>query len=95
MMFDNQALIGERERNLQEDPRKQAPPLDLTPRSATFGFDHTSLFSQALFRSSLRTEPSDMVMVKCTRKGCGQEFDPASNSENACNFHPGAPVQTL
>ncbi|KAI8072864.1 HSP20-like chaperone [Gongronella butleri] len=31
-------------------------------------------------------------MVKCTRKGCGKDYDPADNQDNACQFHSGAPV---
>ncbi|KAI8138813.1 chord-domain-containing protein [Fennellomyces sp. T-0311] len=31
-------------------------------------------------------------MVKCTHKGCGKEFTDAENKDNACQFHPGAPV---
>jgi hypothetical protein len=30
-------------------------------------------------------------MPVCNRKGCGKEYDPA-NSDEACVFHPGAPV---
>ncbi|KAI0082772.1 chord-domain-containing protein [Panus rudis PR-1116 ss-1] len=31
-------------------------------------------------------------MPRCTRKGCGQEYDPAANTESSCSYHPGAPV---
>ncbi|KAI9510890.1 HSP20-like chaperone [Russula earlei] len=31
-------------------------------------------------------------MHKCTRRGCGKEFDDTDNSEEACIYHPGAPV---
>ncbi|OCH86557.1 chord-domain-containing protein [Obba rivulosa] len=31
-------------------------------------------------------------MLRCTNRGCGQEFDAASNSEDSCAYHPGAPV---
>ncbi|KZV93335.1 chord-domain-containing protein [Exidia glandulosa HHB12029] len=30
--------------------------------------------------------------MKCSRNGCGQEFDPASNPEGSCTFHSGGPV---
>ncbi|GAA6006408.1 hypothetical protein JCM11491_004944 [Sporobolomyces phaffii] len=33
-----------------------------------------------------------MTTVKCTRNGCGKQFDPANNDSAACSFHPGAPV---
>ncbi|BGP46135.1 hypothetical protein JCM10450v2_001975 [Rhodotorula kratochvilovae] len=33
-----------------------------------------------------------MPAAKCTRRGCGQSFDPDSNDSPACSFHPGAPV---
>ncbi|GAA6026954.1 hypothetical protein JCM8097_005991 [Rhodosporidiobolus ruineniae] len=32
------------------------------------------------------------MTAKCTRRGCGQQFDPANNGDAACSFHPGAPV---
>jgi hypothetical protein len=32
-------------------------------------------------------------MVICTRFGCGQEFDPATDSNaSACHFHSGGPI---
>ncbi|KDQ60662.1 hypothetical protein JAAARDRAFT_31637 [Jaapia argillacea MUCL 33604] len=31
-------------------------------------------------------------MVRCTRKGCGQDYDPAMNSDTSCSFHSGGPV---
>ncbi|KAI0319796.1 HSP20-like chaperone [Amylostereum chailletii] len=31
-------------------------------------------------------------MERCAHKGCGQDFDPATNSEESCVYHPGAPV---
>ncbi|KAI0093563.1 chord-domain-containing protein [Irpex rosettiformis] len=31
-------------------------------------------------------------MPRCTRKGCGQDFDEASNTPDSCIFHSGAPV---
>lgn len=31
-------------------------------------------------------------MVRCTNKGCGQDFDPQNNPAGSCIFHPGAPV---
>ncbi|KAI8356610.1 chord-domain-containing protein [Choanephora cucurbitarum] len=31
-------------------------------------------------------------MVKCTHKGCGKEFTEEENKDNACQYHPGAPV---
>ncbi|GAA5833267.1 hypothetical protein JCM11251_005189 [Rhodosporidiobolus azoricus] len=31
-------------------------------------------------------------MPTCTRRGCGQSFDPEHNDEAVCNFHPGVPV---
>ncbi|TNY22477.1 chord-domain-containing protein [Rhodotorula diobovata] len=33
-----------------------------------------------------------MPNAKCTRRGCGLEFDPDHNDQAACSFHPGAPV---
>ncbi|GAA5978842.1 hypothetical protein JCM11641_003582 [Rhodosporidiobolus odoratus] len=33
-----------------------------------------------------------MSTVTCTRRGCGQSFDPTNNREPSCSFHPGAPV---
>ncbi|KAI0306546.1 chord-domain-containing protein [Multifurca ochricompacta] len=31
-------------------------------------------------------------MPRCTRKGCGKEFDPENNTEEVCIYHPGAPI---
>ncbi|KAI0724052.1 chord-domain-containing protein [Cerioporus squamosus] len=31
-------------------------------------------------------------MVRCTHKGCGQEYDPENNTPESCIYHPGAPV---
>jgi len=31
-------------------------------------------------------------MPRCTHKGCGKEFDDASNAEEICIYHPGAPI---
>ncbi|KAA1474855.1 chord-domain-containing protein [Dentipellis sp. KUC8613] len=31
-------------------------------------------------------------MARCSNKGCGQEFDPASNTNETCVYHPGAPI---
>ncbi|KAF8136167.1 HSP20-like chaperone [Boletus edulis] len=31
-------------------------------------------------------------MPRCTRRGCGKEFEPADNTETSCHYHPGAPV---
>ncbi|KAG0705347.1 chord-domain-containing protein, partial [Suillus ampliporus] len=31
-------------------------------------------------------------MPRCTRKGCGQDYDPAANDASSCTYHPGAPV---
>ncbi|GAA5888192.1 hypothetical protein JCM6882_000315 [Rhodosporidiobolus microsporus] len=33
-----------------------------------------------------------MTSATCTRRGCGQSFDPEHNEEAVCHFHPGAPV---
>ncbi|PAA50911.1 hypothetical protein BOX15_Mlig003173g3, partial [Macrostomum lignano] len=33
-----------------------------------------------------------IAMQYCYNKGCDQQFDPTKNSDNACVFHPGAPV---
>ena len=44
---------------------------------------------------SLSSESTLTVMVRCTNKGCGQEFDPENNPEGSCTFHPGAPVSTV
>ncbi|GAA5931286.1 cysteine and histidine-rich domain-containing protein [Sporobolomyces koalae] len=30
--------------------------------------------------------------IKCTRNGCGKQFDPLVNDTAACSFHPGHPV---
>ncbi|KWU46497.1 chord-domain-containing protein [Rhodotorula sp. JG-1b] len=32
------------------------------------------------------------TLATCTRRGCGQQFDPANNGDAACSFHPGGPV---
>lgn len=32
------------------------------------------------------------ILSSCTRKGCGQQFDPAVNATDDCSFHPGVPV---
>lgn len=48
--------------------------------------------SRAVFPISLRS--IYCKMVRCTRKGCGQEYDPSHNAEKSCSFHPGAPVRT-
>ena len=34
-------------------------------------------------------------MPRCTRKGCGKEFDVADDTEEVCIHHPGAPVSVL
>ncbi|KAH9857064.1 chord-domain-containing protein [Lenzites betulinus] len=31
-------------------------------------------------------------MVRCTHKGCGQDFSPETNGSESCTYHPGAPV---
>eukprot|EP00106_Octopus_bimaculoides_P004675 XP_014772117.1 PREDICTED: cysteine and histidine-rich domain-containing protein 1-like [Octopus bimaculoides] len=31
-------------------------------------------------------------MPKCYNRTCGQDFDPASNSDDACLYHPGEPI---
>ncbi|KAG2149376.1 chord-domain-containing protein, partial [Suillus clintonianus] len=31
-------------------------------------------------------------MPHCTRKGCGQDYDPATNGPSSCTYHLGAPV---
>ena len=31
-------------------------------------------------------------MIRCTHKGCGQEYDPANNGPESCTYHPGAPI---
>lgn len=33
-----------------------------------------------------------LAMVRCTHKGCGQEYDPENNTPESCTYHPGAPV---
>ncbi|GAA5862174.1 hypothetical protein JCM8547_007763 [Rhodosporidiobolus lusitaniae] len=33
-----------------------------------------------------------MSTVTCTRRGCGQSFNPGDNSQATCSFHPGFPV---
>ncbi|GAA6044677.1 hypothetical protein NBRC10513_004547 [Rhodotorula toruloides] len=33
-----------------------------------------------------------MTLATCTRRGCGQSFDPEQNGDADCSFHPGAPV---
>ncbi|KCV71654.1 hypothetical protein H696_01073 [Fonticula alba] len=33
-----------------------------------------------------------MTLLLCKRRGCGQKYDPASNPNDACTFHPGMPV---
>ncbi|GAA5900309.1 cysteine and histidine-rich domain-containing protein [Sporobolomyces salmoneus] len=33
-----------------------------------------------------------MATVKCTRNGCGKQFNPAENDGAVCSFHPGHPV---
>ncbi|GAA5875445.1 hypothetical protein JCM16303_000626 [Sporobolomyces ruberrimus] len=33
-----------------------------------------------------------MSTVKCTRNGCGKQFDPSKNDSAECSFHPGHPV---
>lgn len=33
-----------------------------------------------------------MLFSRCTRQGCGKEFDPASNTESSCTFHRGGAV---
>jgi hypothetical protein len=36
-------------------------------------------------------------MARCTRKGCGKEFNVANDTEDSevCIYHPGAPVSVL
>uniref|UniRef100_A0A0X3PTR2 Cysteine and histidine-rich domain-containing protein 1 n=2 Tax=Schistocephalus solidus TaxID=70667 RepID=A0A0X3PTR2_SCHSO len=31
-------------------------------------------------------------LVRCYNKGCGKEFDPENTTDDACVYHPGAPV---
>ncbi|OAX38904.1 chord-domain-containing protein [Rhizopogon vinicolor AM-OR11-026] len=31
-------------------------------------------------------------MPRCTRKGCGQDYNPADNDASSCTYHSGAPV---
>ncbi|KNE69796.1 hypothetical protein AMAG_14332 [Allomyces macrogynus ATCC 38327] len=31
-------------------------------------------------------------MPRCVRKGCGKDFDAASNANDACRFHPAGPI---
>lgn len=31
-------------------------------------------------------------MARCSHKGCGQEFDPKTNTEKSCTYHAGGPV---
>jgi len=31
-------------------------------------------------------------MPRCVHKGCGQDYDESTNSDDSCLFHPGAPV---
>ena len=31
-------------------------------------------------------------LLQCYNKGCGNKYDPASNKENSCQYHPGVPV---
>jgi len=33
-------------------------------------------------------------MPRCTRKGCGQEYDTAANTADDCTYHSGAPVSS-
>ncbi|XP_045132806.1 cysteine and histidine-rich domain-containing protein-like isoform X2 [Portunus trituberculatus] len=33
-----------------------------------------------------------MSLVQCYNKGCGQKFKLEENSEDACEYHPGAPI---
>lgn len=43
-------------------------------------------------RIALRSDPS--IMVICTRKGCGKEFDPTKPDDaGECRYHPGGPVR--
>nr|KAF6437246.1 cysteine and histidine rich domain containing 1 [Molossus molossus] len=32
------------------------------------------------------------MALLCYNRGCGQRFDPESNSDDACTYHPGVPV---
>uniref|UniRef100_A0A8C5XT01 CHORD domain-containing protein n=1 Tax=Microcebus murinus TaxID=30608 RepID=A0A8C5XT01_MICMU len=32
------------------------------------------------------------MALLCYNRGCGQRFDPETNSEDACTYHPGVPV---
>ncbi|KAI0673042.1 chord-domain-containing protein [Trametes maxima] len=31
-------------------------------------------------------------MVRCTHRGCGQDYTPENNGPGSCSYHPGAPV---
>ncbi|XP_062580446.1 cysteine and histidine-rich domain-containing protein 1-like [Saccostrea cucullata] len=31
-------------------------------------------------------------LIHCYNKGCGQKFDPTSNEDDSCTYHPGQPV---
>ncbi|KAL7283540.1 hypothetical protein ACG7TL_002974 [Trametes sanguinea] len=31
-------------------------------------------------------------MLRCTHKGCGQEYDAENNGPESCTYHPGAPI---
>uniref|UniRef100_A0AAA9S4J9 Cysteine and histidine rich domain containing 1 n=4 Tax=Bovidae TaxID=9895 RepID=A0AAA9S4J9_BOVIN len=32
------------------------------------------------------------MALLCYNRGCGQRFDPETNSDDACTYHPGVPV---
>lgn len=66
------------------------------------GFSHL----RSLIRSVNRTRPSRratfcglcplsrllVAAMRCTHKGCGQEYDPSKDTEKTCVYHSGAPV---
>jgi hypothetical protein len=44
------------------------------------------------FPSTLITTCIQLAMPHCTRKGCGRNYDLATNDPSSCTYHPGAPV---
>jgi hypothetical protein len=40
------------------------------------------------------TGPLSSIMPRCTRSGCGQDFNTEENAPESCVYHPGAPVRS-
>lgn len=42
----------------------------------------------------LRNNNNQLTMPRCTHKGCGKDYDEATNAEDSCSYHSGGPVRS-